>query len=244
MTTKDPAALAGAAAACQDLLCLQEQLAEARQTIALMMRRAMQRQEEGTQPLGLSYRLRGYAEPAGELPDWVRGVLQEAADLLDERQEVIEDCMAAVGVEHKAELVSAVRALARHKRPDLDLNTVRPERALVGGGRATTWPNVPASLRPVDEAEARSRTLFIATSADLLYGSGLKATLEAHVKDGPGFGQALDALTRRAYQEAGDVLLSALDGWQPRTTADQQDLGVLRLAAWLLVRPQAQGGAS
>lgn len=209
MTTKDPAALAGAAAACQDLLCLQKQLAEARETIGLMMRRAMQRQEEGTQPLGLSYRLRGYAEPAGELPDWVRGVLQEAADLLDERQEVIEDCM-----------------------------------ALVGGGQATTWPNVPASLRPVDEAEARSRTLFIATSADLLYGSGLKATLEAHVKDGPGFGLALDALTRRAYQEAGDVLLLALDGWQPRTTADQRDLGVLRLAAWLLVRPQAQGGAS
>lgn len=95
---------------------------------------------------------------------------------------------------------------------------------------------------PSDIVEARSWTLFAASTGELLYGSGLKAILEAHVEDEPGFRVALDCLYRRHYQQAAAALRQALDLWQPRTAVQRREQGHLSMAAWFLGLRQFNGG--
>lgn len=96
-------------------------------------------------------------------------------------------------------------------------------------------------MMPADPTQARSWNLFVATQDELLYGSGLKAILEALAGDEPGFGEALGSLLRRQYHDAAVALSAALMTWTPRTTAQQRELGILTMAAWLLARRQLNG---
>ena len=96
-------------------------------------------------------------------------------------------------------------------------------------------------VRPADLCEARSWTLFTASTSELLYGSGLKGILEALAEDEPGFQVALACLQRREHQAAASALRLALAAWTPATTAQVREQGFLTLAAWLLGLRQFKG---